>query len=82
MDSNYIYSGLCSLLVVFSMLAIFTYAYDVEHVQYSSAQGSIVECDKLKAENTVSSDRVKDLSGCILVGVNLRNADLRQAYLS
>ena len=78
MVSYYINAGLCSSLVVFSILAIFAYTYDV---QYSSAQSSIIECDKLKVESGVSSDRVKDLSGCELVGVNLRNADLRQADL-
>ena len=79
MVRNYIYGGLCTLLVVFSILAIFTYTYDI---QYSSAQSSMVECDKLKVENVVSSDRIKDLSGCVLVGVNLRNADLSGADLS
>ena len=55
MVSYYINAGLCSSLVVFSILAIFAYTYDV---QYSSAQSSIIECDKLKVESGVSSDRV------------------------
>ena len=59
MVNNYISAGLCSSLVVFSILAIFTYTYDI---QYSSAQDSIIECDKLKVESAVSSDRIKDLS--------------------